>query len=218
MRAGILADVSRAADPELPQELREAAYTRVVAARDAQVLVELVRAKDTSDRRRWVAVRALGPMGTPESRDALLGLLESPEALTRIAVLGALGDRADRSLAGRVAVRLSDPALLVRVAASRALGQIRDLGTLPDLSRALADPTNAHPGVAPWMRVGFIEAMVAIGTTEAGPYLARALDDADPAVVVAAITGLETVAGFSYVEGRTRAEEITAWKRWAGVK
>jgi HEAT repeat protein len=189
----------------------------VVAARDHEALLALARAKDTGDRRRWVAVRALGPMHTAESRGGLVTLLAAPDALTRMAACGALADNGDGRVAGRVAVRLTDKALLVRVAAARALGQLRDVGTLPDLSRALTDPANRHPGVAGWMRVVFVEAIVAIGTTEAAPHLARLLEDSDPLVGEAARKGLETIAGFSYGEGRSPAEELAAWKRWAGV-
>ena len=217
-RAAVVADLGRAADAELPRHLREEAYTRVVTTQDAATLLTLIRAADTSDEKRWVAIRALGPMRNGESRDALLGLLEAPEAVVRIAALGALADRGDKTLSGRIAMRLPDKAILVRVAAARALGQLRDTSTLPDLSRALADGSNQDAGSSPWLRVTFVEAMIAIGTQEAAPWLARALEDRDPAVADAAMLGLEGLAGFTYREGRTRDEQVTAWKRWAGVR
>ena len=65
------------------------------------------------------------------------------------------------------------------------------------------------------MRRQFVDAMGAIGGDAAVPWLGRALDDADPQVVAAAMTGLEKVAGFSYREGRSPEEELAAWKRWA---
>ena len=90
------------------------------------------------------------------------------------------GDRSGAARAPHQGGRATDPALLVRAAAADALGKLRDPSTLADLERALQDPTNHYRGTSLWFRRHLVEAMGAIGTEAAAPYLARALEDADP--------------------------------------
>jgi HEAT repeat protein len=213
--AGVADDVQLAADANKPLDLRQEAFARLHDEPAVASLVALGSAADTTPARRWVAVRALGLNPSPEALAALLQFLGSDNAPTRIAALAALGERKDRSTSGRVAARLEDKALLVRQAAADALAHIGDTKTLPDLGRALADPGGTYRGTSMWVRRHYVEAMGAIGTTEAIPYLAPALDDADSDVVTAAVNGLERVAGFTYKEGRTPAEEREAWRRWS---
>lgn len=213
--AGIVEDVEFAADANKPLELRQAAFARLHDEAAVEKLVAIAKEKDTAPARRWVAVRALGLNTAPTALSALLDFLGSENAPTRIAALAALGERKDRSVSGRVAARLEDKALLVRQAAADALGALGDPRTLPDLGRALVAPSNTYRGVSMWVRRHYVEAMGRIGTTEAIRYLAPALDDSDPDVVAAAIAGLERVAGFSYREGRSDAEQTEAWRRWS---
>ncbi|MFN7142498.1 MAG: HEAT repeat domain-containing protein [Myxococcota bacterium] len=214
--AGVPEDVETAADTNLPTHLRQQAFDRVAQPGATDALTALAKDPNTPKQERWVAIRALGPIGDDPSRVALLQFLAADDAPTRMAALGAIGDRKDPSLSGYAAARLSDPALLVRASAAEALGKLKDPSTLPDLERALKDPTNHYRGTSLWLRRHLVDAMGAIGTDAAVPGLARALDDADPQVVAAAIAGLEKIAGFSYKEGRTPDQEREAWRRWAG--
>lgn len=213
--AGVPEDLHTAADTDLPLNLRQEALGRLVQPGNAGALVQLAEDPATPKHQRWVAIRALGHVPDDTALQALLRYLDGPDAATRMAALGALGDRGDRSLSDRVAARLTDKALLVRAAAAEALGRLKDPGTLPDLRSALADPTNSYRGTSLWIRRHFVLAMGAIGTDAAVPGLREALDDEDPAVADAAVDGLEKVAGFSYAEGRTPAEEREAWRRWS---
>lgn len=215
-RAGVQEDLVVAADTDLPTDLRQIAFDRLAAPANVVALTKIGDAADTPKPQRWVAIRALGPVADDEARVAILHFLAAKDASARMAALGAIGDRGDRTLSGYAAARLLDPALLVRAAAADALARLGDPGTLADLERALLDPTNHYRGASLWFRRHLVEAMGTIGTDAAAPYLARALDDADPAVVTAAVAGLEKVAGFSYLEGRTPEQELAAWKRWAG--
>jgi HEAT repeat protein len=214
--AGVPEELTVAADTDLPTELRQAAFDRLAVPGNVAALTRVGDAADTPKPHRWVAIRALGPIQDDEARVALLHFLAAKDASARMAALGAIADRGDRTLSGYAAARLGDPALLVRAAAADALARLGDPGTLADLERALQDPTNHYRGASLWFRRHLVEAMGAIGTDAASPYLARALDDADPEVVTAAVAGLEKTAGFSYREGRTPDQERTAWKRWAG--
>lgn len=216
--AGVAEDVEFAADSNKPLELRQAAFARLHEEAAVPTLLRMAKDKDTTPPRRWVAVRALGLNPAPEALAALLEFLESENAPTRIAALAALGERKDRTTSGRVAGRLEDKALLVKQAAADALGKIGDPATIPDLERALAHPSGTYRGTSMWVRRHYVEAMGAIGTTDAIAPLSAALDDVDPAVVDAAVKGLEKVAGFSYAQGRTRAEEIEAWTRWSKAR
>jgi HEAT repeat protein len=213
--AGVPEDLQTAADTDLPTALRQAAFDRLAQPGETAALTKIADDKQTTPAQRWVAIRALGPIQEDDARISLLHFLAATDASSRIAALGALGDRGDVGLSDHVAARLEDPALLVRAAAGQALGKLKDPRTLSDLDRALHDPTNAYRGTSLWFRRTFVEAMAAIGTDAAAPYLAGALDDADPTVSAAAIAGLEAVAGFSYKEGRTADEEREAWRRWA---
>ncbi len=216
--AGVPEDVDFAAEADNPLDLRQAAFARLHDETAVPTLLRIAKDTQTTPPRRWVAIRALGLNTAPEARDALLGFLASDNAPTRIAALAALGERKDRTTAGRVAARLEDKALLVQQAAADALGLIGDPATLPDLERALASPTGTYRGTSLWVRRHYVEAMAAIGTGESVRPLAAALDDADPTVVDAAVKGLEKVGGFSYAQGRTRAEELEAWRRWSRTR
>lgn len=216
--AGVPEDLHIAADRDQPLVVRQAAYGRLATEDVTVEVLRLARAKDTPAVERWVAVRALGTNPSPEARAALIEFLDSTNAPTRMAALGGIGERVDRTLSGRVASKLSDPAILVRAAAADALALLKDATTVPDLARALKDPTNTYRGQSLWVRRHFVEALSAIGSHDAAPALATALDDSDPEVASAALRALEHLAGFSYREGRTPAEEKDAWKRWAGKK
>ena len=213
--AGVPEDVRTAADTDLPMVLREEAFGRLAAATSTTAVVTALNDKATSSAERWVLVRSLGANPTPEARTELLRLLDDKVALTRVAALGGMGDTGDIALSGRVAAGLADPAILVRSAAAEALGRLKDPAALAGLDRALADPTNFYRGASLWVRRQYVDAMANIGGDGAVPYLGKALDDKDPEVVRAAVTGLEKVAGFTYREGRTEAEQIEAWRRWA---
>lgn len=213
--AGVPEDLGQAADADLPQELRRAAWSRLAQPGNTASLVHLVKDPATSKEQRWVAIRALGPIPDADALDALLAFLEAPEASTRMAALGALGDRKDPAVVDRVATHLADKALLVRATAAESLAALGDPRALPALERALEDPTNHYRGTSMWVRRHYVVAMGAIGTDAAVGGLARALEDDDAAVADAAVDGLEKVAGFSYAEGRTAAEEREAWRRWA---
>lgn len=213
--AALSDDLAIAADIAQPTEIRQAAYGALSAYEPVSELVAIARSDNTPNSIRWVAVRALGPHPSSAARDALIVLLDDVDPQVRMATVGAIGDRRDRSMSGLVALKLTDKATLVRAAAAASLGVLKDPATLADLSRALADPTNFYRGSSLWVRRNFVEAMVAIGGRPAAPYLAKALDDKDPAVAAAALLGLETIAGFTFKEGRTAAEEREAWRRWA---
>lgn len=216
--AGVPEDLQTAADTDLPTALRQEAWARMARAGNTGVLVQLAEDPATPKAQRWVAIRALGPIPEEEALRAVLRYLDAPDAATRMAALGALGDRGDRSVSDRVAARLQDKALLVRGAAAETLTRLADPSTIPALEMALLDPSNHYRGESMWVRRRYAEALGAIGTDAAVPGLRRALDDEDPAVAEAAIAGLEKVAGFSYREGRTPAEEREAWKRWSGAR
>jgi HEAT repeat protein len=215
--AGVPDDITLAANRDLPAETREAAYARIIASADVAALQKIGADLKKPVAERWVAIRSLGPIQTLEAQQALVEFMSSSDVWARIASVGALGDRGDRAMAGRVAARLTDPAILVRAAAAETLGKLKDSGTLGDLERALQDPSGWYRGSSLWVRRKYVEAMVQMGK-EASPYLARALSDKDPVVVEAALSGLEYISGISFHEGRSPEEEKEAWRRWAGVK
>jgi HEAT repeat protein len=216
--AGVPEDLHLAADTDLPTDVRQAAFARVIATNKVADVTRIADDAKADPAERWVAIRALGTMTAPEARDAIAAYLDAKDATTRIAALGAAGDRGDRTLSGRMAARLEDKALLVRVAAADALGRLKDPSTIGDLERALGAPDARHKGASLWVRRAYVDAIAAIGGDYAAPALGRALNDDDAEVVDAAVAGLERIAGFSYAEGRSREEMLEAWRRWSGSK
>lgn len=216
--SGVAEDLLVAADGNQPHAARQAAFARMAESDATGRVVALADDPQTSNDERWILLRSLGSNPSAEAREALVRYVGDKNALTRMAAVQALADRKDPTVSGRIAGRLEDPAILVRYAAIDALGRLGDPSALPDLGRALEDPTNRYRGSSLWVRRKAVEAMGAIGTDAAVPHLAKALDDDDPEVVVAAVKGLEKVAGFSYKEGRSPQEELAAWRRWAGSR
>jgi HEAT repeat protein len=218
--AGLPEELAVASDKDLPQEVRQKAFEQlvVIGSEEGQLeaLYRICLDQGRSVPERWVATRALGLVQTLEARQLLAELMNSQDVWVRLAAVTAAGERGDIALSGRVAARLTDKAILVRGAAAESLGKLKDPATIGDLERALQDPSNWYRGTSLWVRRKFVEALANIGK-ESAPVLARTLDDKDPEVAATALKALEYIAGFSFKEGRTPAEEKEAWKRWAGA-
>ena len=157
--AGTPEDIVVAGNRDLAVEERQPAFERLVSGQDVAELVKVGKDTDRTVSERWVAIRALGLVPTVEARQALVDFLDHGDVWARIAASGAAGERGDRTMAGKVAMRLADPAILVRAAAADALGKLRDPGTLGDLERALKDPSSWYRGTSLWIRRKYVEAM-----------------------------------------------------------
>lgn len=214
--ADIPSEIAVAADKNLPEESRQAAFDRVVAEGRANTAVLVQASLDGEDTpTRWVAIRALGHVGGQQVQQTLLELLSDPEPAIRSASIGALAEVGSRSHSGRIAQLLTDPAILVRATAARALGELRDPSTLYALDDALSASDNYYRGTSLWVRPHFVMAMGEIGDARALPALMRGLDDDAPDVVDASLRALEQISGVSFADGRTPEEEREAWRRWA---
>jgi len=214
--ADIPSDLTVAADKSLPQSSRQSAFDRIVSegARDPALVVQASRAGDDTPTR-WVAIRALGHIGGPQSRDALLGLLEDPEPAIRTAAVGAMGELGERAYSHRIAEMLSDPAVIVRAAAAETAGSLRDPSLIPALEAALSSQDSYYRGNSLWVRQHYVAALGAIGDMRALPVLLKALDDPDPNVADVSLRALEQLSGISFADGRDPVTEREAWRRWA---
>ena len=212
--AGGIDLVETAANPDLPEEARMAAFEQAVQESPLDDLMVLARDPDADPRQRWVAIRVLGRHNGPAAVDTLLTLIDDDMSGIRAAAVSALGDTLGYSVAEKVAGKLEDPAVMVRAAAADALAAMGDSRTLPYLARALNDPTNHYRGSSLWVRRHYVDAVTSIGTKQSLPILASCLQDTDPDVVSAAISGLDKMNGFSFSDGRTRDEQAQAWLRW----
>ncbi|MDP6932186.1 MAG: HEAT repeat domain-containing protein, partial [Myxococcota bacterium] len=166
-------------------------------------------------RQRWVAVRVLGQLGSPQSRDVLVSLLDDGMPALRAAAASGLGDLGDKLVTERLCDLLEDESLLVRATASDALGAIGDARAVEPLARSLAAQDNYYRGQSLWVRRHYVEALGEIGHKTAIPALLQGLDDVDNDVVRASVLAMEDIAGFSYADGRDFEEERRAWQRWA---
>ncbi len=216
-RAAVPADVVTAADENLPDDQRMAAFQRVVANFPSLKgdLFALAAEEDGSSRHRWIAIQVIGQIPSDEALDVLLKLTEDPQPAIRAAAVQGLANTNTTTASAKIATMLTDEAMLVRGAAADALGALRDPSTVGDLARALDDPSNYYRDTSLWPRRHYVIAMGQIGSDAAMPALIKCLDDRDPEVVDAALVAMKQIMGFDFSEGRSREEHIEAWRRWA---
>jgi HEAT repeat protein len=218
--AGASDELRVAADANLDEATRQAAFARLVQAGATELSGVMAVAKDAdADARvRWVAVRALGEIGGDACKQALVGMLADPMPAMRAAAAGGLGDLGARDTVAQLGPLLADPAVIVRAAAAEALGKIGSKDAVPALVSALESRDNYHRGSSLWVRRHYVLALGLIGDKSAVGALLRGLDDADPGVVEASVYALEQVAGFHMKDGRDAREEKEAWRRWASAQ
>lgn len=209
-------DLALATRKDLDEATRMAAFERLVdaAATDQALILKVSADPDADARQRWVAIRALGQAGGARAQQALHDLLSDDMPAIRVAAAQALGDLGDRGEVPAITPLLADPAMLVRAAAATALGQLGDPAAVPALATAYGANDNHYRGTSLWVRRYYIDAMGQIGHRSAYPSLLLALDDPDPTVSAAAVDALESVARFSFADGRDEAAEREAWRRW----
>lgn len=215
--AGVPEELSRAADGSLTETQRMEAFNRLVMgfSNNRPELEQIARDDDAEARERWIAVRVMGQSGAPQAREPLEALARDPMPAIRSAAASALGDLGYKSSAPVLAELLNDPAIIVRSAAAVSLGQLRDERSAEALVRALSHPSNFYRGSSLWVRHQYVEALGEIGLASSVPTLVGCLDDRDELVVTAAMEALARIAGFDFAEGRSRDEQIAAWRRWA---
>jgi len=205
-----------AANSSLEQSVREKAFGRLVAlgSTDTQFLYDAAQDKTQNTRHRWVAIRALGQIKSPEAERILLRLLSDPEPAIRTAALGALGDLGKDANLSMIASHLEDDAIIARAAAAEALGKIGAPKAVLFLEQSLDSRSNYYRGSSLWVRQNYVLALGEIGHKDAYPVYLKMLSDDDPLVVRATVVALEKTVGHSFGEGRTEVQELEAWKRW----
>jgi HEAT repeat protein len=218
--AGAMEEIVLASDQERTESERRAAFDRLVmiGATDLSTLSRVSLDITGGTRQRWVAIRAMGHVGGYGVEQTLVDLLADPEPAIRTAAVSALGDVGGSAYSIPLASSLQDPAIIVRAAAAEALGKIRDPSTITALASALSDPENYHRGTSLWVRRHYVVALGEIGDHRALPVLLGAMDDDDIEVSRATIGALERISGFTFSDGRSTAEERTAWQRWASAQ
>lgn len=212
--AGGMDLVAVAANPDLGEAERKAAFERAILEASPAEVIALAKDDHADARQRWVAIRLLGRINSPPSAEALQQLLADDMPAIRAAAAAGLGDTHRAEVVLKIAGRLEDPAVIVRGAAADALGVLGDPKAVPYLARALSDPTNSYRGSSLWVRRHYVDALSAIGTRSALDAIAAALGDTDPEVSASAIAAMEKAAGFSYAQGRSHEEQVKAWQRW----
>jgi HEAT repeat protein len=211
---GVLDLVRDAADANLPESDRNAAFDKAVRGGQVTPLIELARSVDADPRQRWVAIRLLGKANSALAVECLDQLLKDEAPSIRTATVMALADTHRADVAERVAGLLEDPAIIVRAAAADALGSLRESRSVPYLLQALEHPSNNYRGSSLWVRRHYVEALGSIADKSANRVLVRLLDDPDEVVRAASLTALEKVNGFSWADGRSVEEQKQAWRRW----
>lgn len=214
--ADALSDLTIAADTNLPEAQRQAAFDRVVelGRTDMSAVLQVVQNPDSDMSIRWVSIRALGKIGGARAHQILPALMVSDSPPIRAAAVSAAGDLRDRQHTDSAVALLQDPAIMVRASAAEALGKIGDPKAIDALAAALNSDDAYYRGSSLWIRRHYIKAMGEIGHRKAYPTLMMALGDSDPLVVTESITALENISGQSFSDGRDEAQQIEAWQRW----
>ena len=151
----------------------------------------------------------LGPRVIPQ----VLPELESPNAETRYFATQVLAGVGDSTLSERMVAMVADPDPDVALAATDALGRLRDESTVPLLFRAL------ETGQVRQVRWGLVVASVRPADRELVPFLIRRLLDGNESSRVSASLLLSRITGedIPFDPGASpEAREIAAmrWERW----
>lgn len=214
--ADVPSDLQMAADENLPQHVREQAFSRLVSAdaTDKEYIAEFAVDSETDFRERWIAIRVLGQIRGKTAKQVLPNLLKDQQPAIRTAAASALGDVGSWDYSGSLAELLQDKTVVVRAAAAEALGKIGDPSVIPQLELAISSKQNYYRGKSLWVRKHYVFSLGNIKHRHAYPVLLKTLDDKDEEVVAASLAALETIAGFNFEQGRTKAKQIEAWRRW----
>lgn len=209
-----------AANGNLPEAERMQAFNRLVMDwSTARPQLEAIARDSSADaRERWVAIRIMGQTNDKAAVAILKDLCADPMPAVRAAAAAALGDLGYKEASPTVAGLLSDEAVIVRAAAADALGLIEDERSAEALERALGDTSNYYRGSSLWVRVHYVDALGKIGARSSVPALVACFEDRDPAVRAASLEALREIVGYDFAEGRTEAEHMEAWRRWAAAE
>lgn len=150
----------------------------------SQILVDLLR--DPNPEMRRTAAEGLGKIGASFQADGVVRALADPDPRVREAGVIALG-RLSVQTDGvqRLLEALRDPAVPVRRAAARSLGELDEVPSAVegDLARLLKDPDTAKRRAA-------IQALIQIAVPGAFPHVAVAVRDPDAEVRQGAVAAL----------------------------
>ncbi|MCB9745646.1 MAG: HEAT repeat domain-containing protein [Alphaproteobacteria bacterium] len=223
--APALADVvedrlTQAANGALPEAERMQAFNRLVMdwATVRPQLEAVARDDDADARERWIAIRVMGQTASRDALPILEDLAKDPMPAIRSAAASAMGDLGFKEASSALVPLLADDAVMVRAAAAVALGQVGDERSADALERSLADTSNYYRGSSLWVRVNYVEALGEIGARSSVPALVACFEDRDPAVRAASLEALRKIVGYDFAEGRTEAEHMEAWRRWAAAQ
>jgi HEAT repeat protein len=209
-------DLEIASSKDVSDAIRMEAFERLVdlGSTDMAYVSEIAQSEAADTRLRWVAIRALGQIKGDRARNLLISLSEDPQPAIRTAACGAMGDFGHEDFVPYLVRLVQDPAVIVRATATQSLAAMGDERAIDALSDALQDKKNTFRGQSIWVRKYFVEALGGIGSKKGYPALLRVIDDADATVSGAVIPALESIAGFSYKEGRSESQEREAWRRF----
>jgi HEAT repeat protein len=188
----LLAIADRTDDPQLRSHILQAlSYSETV---DLDRVVD--RALSVDDPQlHATAAYGLARMGTPESRERLLGMTRDADPTVASAALSSLGTLGGDDAEAALVEALEDPDL-----AWTAVSSLQQVGT-PSAHRALLDASETASD--PQVRASLVQQLPWIGADDANQRLDAALDDADAQVRTAAISGLQGL-------GTTQAAQVLA--------
>ncbi len=234
-------EIWASAEPPARRVAALAGLARVAADVAAPLVVESLDAEDPL--LRGTAEQLAAGLSRPELTAELVQRLEKADAAGQVRLLALLARRGDKAAATAVVPRLEHAEETVRVAAVTALARLGDAGQIPTLLNlataggAMADAARnslialAAPGVDARLlalaaesetprRLEVFRVLAARGTVEAAPVLLQAAGGAEPALRVAALQALATVARaedygplLARLVAASSAEEIAAAER-----
>lgn len=161
---------------------------------DLQRVVDRALASD-APQLHATAAHGLARMGTPEARDRLVAMVDSPHDSVATAAIGSLGQVGGPEAEAALVGALQEPDL-----AWAAVASLQQAGTPTARDALLSAATSAE---APAVRASIVQQLPWLGAGDADVRLDEALDDEAPEVRQAAIGALQGL-------GTTQAAEVLA--------
>lgn len=168
---------------------------RTMGKEAKQALADISFEKTESLGTRWKALVTMGRLDPKFAQPHLESALESNEWFMRNAALVVVsyGDRAWAIKKARIA--LHDPALVVRTAAVKVLGDVRAREAMPLLWEKMNASENFRRGESLWIRPIIGETLAMMARPEDKAAFEKLLSDRDPRVKIQAQAGLNKING-----------------------
>lgn len=180
-------------------------------------LIKIAYNKNEKMENRWRAVTALGELGREKATPELLKAANSPEWFMKAAGLVSL-TRHEKSQAEALAKKLiSDPALMVRLAAVDTFKELGKKANADILWKKLFSAENFRNQQSLFIRKRILEALLELDHSSLSQWM-LVLKDKDESLLPIALKGFEKASGMALDSKSTLKEKIAKAEIWYSQK